>query len=203
MAFVTAEFQELLSSKKAGPSTDLFATPSQLKSGGKMRFSTLGSTSLHYFECWTTTSEGRPFCVRFKSKPTAVEMQQLATDQGLTLQDQFGNASYPKLTMAFWIWNYETSSVQLLQINQSTILDAIGGLFSDEDVAADPGKWDLQLSRQGEGKTQTKYTITLLPGFRTKPDVGAQVSAAWAECEAKGYNLEAVLTGGDPTKPGV
>ena len=37
------------------------------------------------------------------------------------------------------------------------------------------------------------------PGKR-KGAVAAEVTAAWEECLSEGYNLQALLTGGDPTK---
>jgi hypothetical protein len=198
MGFVSERFVTAVKEKKSGSTKDLFLNPGSLNDGDTVRFSPVGDASLDYYEIWTRTSEGRPKCLRFSEEPTAKELQDRASDEGVALIDQKGQPTRLKQALAFWVWNYSTSSVQLFQASQVSILDTLAALLSDEDVANDPGGWDFELNRTGTGM-DTRYTLVLKPGKR-KGAVATQVNGAWAECVQEGYNLEALLTGGDPTK---
>lgn len=199
MGFVSDRFITTTKERQANKGgSDLFLNPSSVTDGGSIRFSPVGSSSLDCFEIWGRTPDGKPKCIRFADEPTSKELQDRAADEGIDLIDKQGNPTKLKAAIAFWVWNYETSSVQLFYASQASILETIASLFADEDVAADPGAWDLELQRNGTG-LDTRYSLILKPG-RRKGAVKAEVDAAWAECEAKGYNLGALLTGGDPTK---
>ena len=198
MPFVSERFVTSVKEKKSATNADLYLNPSSLADGETVRFSPVGDASLDFYEVWGRTSEGRPKCLRFSEEPTSKELQDRAADEGVNLVDQKGEVSRLKQALAFWVWNYGTSSVQLFQAPQRSILDALAALLSDEDVAKDPGSWDLELSRTGTGM-DTRYTLMLKPG-RRKGAVATQVNEAWQECVAEGYNLSALLSGGDPTK---
>lgn len=199
MPFVSDRFVTAIKEKKSSSGgTDLFLNPSAISDGDSVRFSPVGDKSLDYYEIWGRTSEGRPKCLRFSEEPTTNELNDRAADEGVQLVDQKGQATRLKHALAFWVWNYGTSSVQLFQSSHVSILDTLAALFSDEDVANDPGSWDFELSRTGV-MLETRYSLVLKPGKR-KGTVAAQVNAAWEECVSEGYNLEALLTGGDPTK---
>jgi hypothetical protein len=201
MPFVATKFISAVQEKQAnkGGGNDLYLNPSSVPDGETVRFSPLGDSSLAYAEIWGRTSEGKSKPIRFAEEPTAKELADRAADEGVSLVDKQGNPSKLKQALAMFVWNYSTSSVQLLAVTQTSILETIASLFSDEDVADNPGAWDLDLSRHGTG-LDTRYTLTLKPG-RRKGTVKAEVDAAWDECVKKGYNLSALLVNGDPTKP--
>jgi hypothetical protein len=198
MGFVSERFVTAVKEKKSGSTNDLFLNPGSLNDGETVRISPVGDASLDFYEVWGRSSEGRPKCLRFSEEPTPKELQDRANDECVALIDQKGQPTRLKQALAFWVWNYSTSSVQLFQASQVSILDTLAALLSDEDVANDPGGWDFELTRTGTGM-DTRYTLVLKPGKR-KGAVATQVTEAWAECVQEGYNLEALLTGGDPTK---
>jgi hypothetical protein len=199
MPFVSDRFVTAIKEKKSSSGgTDLFLNPGSLSDGDSVRFSPVGDKSLDFVEIWARSSEGRPKCLRFAEEPTTKELNDRAADEGVQLIDQKGQPTRPKQALAFFVFNYSTNSIQLFQASQVSILDTLAALFSDEDVANDPGAWDFELQRTGTGM-DTRYTLVLKPGKR-KGAVATQVNAAWDECVSEGYNLEALLTGGDPTK---
>jgi hypothetical protein len=198
MPFISDRFVTAVKEKKSGTNTDLYLNPGSLSDGETVRFSPVGEASLDYYEVWGRNSEGRPKCLRFSEEPTPKELQDRANDEGVALVDQKGQPTRLKQALAFWVWNYSTSSVQLFQASQVSILDTLAALLSDEDVSSDPGSWDFELSRTGTGM-DTRYTVVLKPGKR-KGAVAAEVTAAWEKCVSEGYNLQALLTGEDPTK---
>lgn len=197
MPFVSDRFVTAIKEKKSSSGgTDLFLNPGSLSDGDSVRFSPVGDKSLDYVEIWARSSEGRPKCLRFAEEPTTKELNDRAADEGVQLIDQKGQPTRPKQALAFFVFNYSTNSIQLFQASQVSILDTLAALFSDEDVANDPGAWDFELQRTGTGM-DTRYTLVLKPGKR-KGAVKAEVEAAWEECLKEGANLSALLTGGDP-----
>lgn len=198
MPFVTERFVTTRESKKTASVGDIFLNAGSLKDGETQRFSPVGDSSLDLYEIWGRTSDGKPKCLRFAEEPTPKELQQRAEDEGVALVDQRGEPSRLKQALAFWVWDYTTSKVRLFYASQATILDTLAALFSDEDVAKKPEAWDFQLTRNGTGM-DTRYSLMLKPGQR-KGTVAVEVNDAWEECRKAGYNLEALLTGGDPTK---
>jgi len=199
MPFVSDRFVTAIKEKKSSSGgTDLFLNPGSLGDGDSVRFHPLGDKSLDFYEIWGRSSEGRPKSLRFSEEPITKELNDRAADEGVQLIDQKGQPTRLKPALAFWVWNYATSSVQLFQASQVSILESLAALLSDPDVVKEPNIYDFELSRTGTGM-DTRYTVLLKPG-RRKGVVGEQIDAAWEECVAEGYNLEALLTGGDLTK---
>lgn len=199
MPFVSDRFVTATKERAANKGgSDLFFNPSSVADGESKRFSPVGDKSLDCFEIWGRDSEGKPKCIRFEEEPTSKELEDRTNDEGIQLIDKQGKPTKLKAALAFWVWDYDTSSVKLFYAAQASILETLASLLSDEDVAEDPGSWDFELSRNGTG-LDTRYQLVLKPG-RRKGTVKAEVEAAWQECFKEGYNLGALLTGGDPTK---
>ena len=198
MPFVSERFVNAIKDKKSSGGTDLFLNPGSLTDKETVRFHPLGDKSLDFVEIWGRTSEGRPKCLRFSEEPTTKELNDRAADEGVQLIDQKGQPTRLKHALAFWVWNYGTNSVQLFQASQVSILESLAALLSDPDVVKNPLIWDFELTRTGTGM-DTRYTVLLKPGKRKGP-LGEQIDAAWEQALQEGYNLEALLTGGDPTK---
>jgi hypothetical protein len=201
MPFVSKQFIASTKERQAnkGGGGDLYLNPSSVPDGESVRFSPVGDASLAFLEVWGRSSDGKSKPIRFAEEPTSKELADRAADEGVALIDKSGSPSKLKQALAFWVWNYSTSSIQLFQATQASILETLASLFSDEDVADNPAAWDLELARFGQG-LETRYQLTLKPGKR-KGTVAAEVDAAWKECETKGYDLHALLVNGDPTKP--
>jgi hypothetical protein len=90
---------------------------------------------------------------------------------------------------AFAVWNYDTESVELLEVTQATIQSAILSLVKDEDWG-DPKQYDIKINRTGDG-FETKYTVTPRP----KKDTPKEALEAYKETP---INLEALFTGDNP-----
>jgi hypothetical protein len=213
MPFISPDFITSIKDRPVAKADTIFLNPHELEPGesGKARFSPLGYKSLNFCETWATDSEGKPRCLKFSAEPTPAEFRARLDDEGLKPVDSHGKPSVIKPTLAMWVWLYsygegtktqrEVNAIKLLQIRQTGILDTLAALFSDSDVAKAPEIWDFELIKQPKTSERDfqKYMLTLKPG-RRKGAVAAQVSSAWEEAEKQGYNLEALLVGGDPTK---
>lgn len=103
--------------------------------------------------------------------------------------DKDGNQTKIKHFWAFVVWNYETKNVEILEITQATIQQAINNLVKDEDWG-DPKQYDIKITRTGEG-FDTTYSVSPKPA---KP-LSSEIGQAY---ENKKINLEALYSGENP-----
>lgn len=97
------------------------------------------------YEYWTT--ENKP--IRLKEYPESVP-------------ENIKPKSRINHFWAFKVWNYKTESIQILQIIQSTIQDAIKNLHDDPDWG-NPSGYDIKITREGESFNDTKYFVVAKP----------------------------------------
>jgi len=65
----------------------------------------------------------------------------------------------------FWlmlVWDYNTNTPKILEVKQVSILKAMYALFNNEKWG-DPRSYDININREGTGKTDTKFTVTPEP----------------------------------------
>lgn len=93
---------------------------------------------------------------------------------------------------AFIVWNYQEERIQILNIIQATIRDAIETLTGDKDWGA-PYFYDIKIIKTGEGK-DTKYTINPLP----HNEVNAKIKEEYMNTPC---NLQALFSNGQPFAP--
>lgn len=94
---------------------------------------------------------------------------------------------------AFMVWNYLEEKVQIAQITQRSVQNAIMALQSNEDWG-DPYHYDIKVHKKGEG-INTEYNVTPVPH---KP-LPAHVKDAFNE---KSCNLVALFDNADPFASG-
>lgn len=90
---------------------------------------------------------------------------------------------------AFVVWNYEEKRVQILEITQKTIMDAVRALIMNAKWG-DPTGYDISVTRAGTG-LDTEYQIVPNP-HSTLTD---EITDAF---KAKKINLRALYVSGDP-----
>ena len=97
----------------------------------------------------------------------------------------------PKHFWAFPVWNYDTNSVQIMEITQKGIQGALVELYKDKSWG-DPKKYDVVINRDGEG-LETHYSVM--------PKMPSDLSGAAVEVikdTLPKLNLEALYDGEDP-----
>jgi len=92
----------------------------------------------------------------------------------------------------FWalkVYNYTEARIQVCEINQATIQEAIKNLAFSADWG-DPSKYDITITKSGSGM-DTKYAVMPSP----KSELSEQAKEAFVSTNV---NLEALFTGEDP-----
>lgn len=96
--------------------------------------------------------------------------------------------SKPRSFLAVVVWNYDDSQVQVWEITQRTLQDALVQLTKDPDFGH-PINYDLKITRKGEG-LDTTYTMVPIA-----TPLSEEVQEA---IENASVNLSALLTGENP-----
>jgi hypothetical protein len=90
---------------------------------------------------------------------------------------------------AFIVWNYAIEAIQILEVTQASIRDAIAALCQDVDWGQ-PYFYDIKVTRRGKEK-ETSYTLSPMPHRPT----AQKVKEAFA---AKPCQLDKLFAGEDP-----
>jgi hypothetical protein len=173
-----------------------YLNPSKIQSGGSVRFALLSEEPLEFYECWGEASDGsvRPF--RFCDDPSPVDIEQeMGPDYQRRLNREGTGPEAVKFAIAVPVYNFETSTVQVMSLTQKSIIKELDQISQMEDYP-DLMAWDFILGKTGSGLT-TEYTLRPVP---RKPAAQKGIDAAWSEAESNGFDVKRLLTGGNPFK---
>lgn len=137
------------------------------------------------WEAWTMPDtenpNGKPIRFPFKEKPTDLS--------------EFKNKSL-KHFWAMPVWNFKLEAVQVLQITQKTIQQAIESLARNEDWGS-PLEYNITINQQGKD-LETKYIVNPSPHTALKDDV----KEAWRQVQENGFDITRIFDGEDPFEAG-
>ena len=182
-----------------------YLKPSDIKDGDSLRFSLLSEDGLDYYLFWVQEVSGsgrKP--IRCENDPSPEDIKDLL-DQA---QERWGKeydrplnkdgtgSDAIKMASSVPVYNYNTSSVQVLEWNQSTITQALDEISQMEDYRDCMTEIDLVLKRTGQAK-ETRYSLNAVP---RKKGATASIELAWKETQERGFDLRRLLDGGDPFK---
>lgn len=141
---------------------------------GKHRLRVLGP-AISGWEWWTDTADGGRTPRRLpEDKNPPVEY-----------------AESVKKFLAFPVWNYTESRIQILSISQASIQKELKAYDKDPDWG-DLQDYDIEITREGQDKTSTKYRVTAKP----KSKIADEIIKAMTE---RGLPvLEALYKNADP-----
>jgi len=184
-------------SVNAGSSGGGYLQVSKLADGGSVRFALLAAQPLEGYEVWASSPEGQSKPFRFETEPTpedvVVELGEFEPREG---RGGPGTVDI-KFFIAAPVYSYDSGRVQVMSLTQKSIikeLDQISQLDDYDDLLA----WDFNLSKKGSGLL-TEYTLRPVPRKKGSQE---HVDAAWLEAKAAGFDLERLLTGGNPFSAG-
>lgn len=133
------------------------------------------SSAIIGFEYWT--NENKP--VRSKEVP----------EETPNIKMRNGQADKVKHFWAFIVWNYATKQIQILELTQKSIMQAIKALV-DNKKWGKPSGYDITVTRTGEG-LDTEYSVM--------PNPHSELTKEIAEVyNSKQINLNALYEGKDP-----
>ena len=160
------------------------------------RFALLSDEPLEFYEVWAEGPDGKAKPFRFVSEPSPDDLT-LAFGDFTRRMNREGTGPEPiKFALALPIYNHDAAQVQILQLAQKSIireLDAVSQMPDYDDLTA----IDFSLGKEGSG-LKTEYKVTPLP---RRKGADKDITAAWEEARADGFDISRLLEGGNPFKP--
>ena len=190
MGFLSATASKAVNSTGSGGG---YLTASKLGDGESIRFAIVSEEPLEYHTVWGENGEGQKKPFRFAAEPTPSDIQVELGDFEQRMNYEGTALEKPKFAISCFVFDYQTESIKVLEIGQKGLMKELDALSQSDDYN-DLLKWDFTISRSGM-KLNTEYRI--VPGPRKK-DMNQKIKAAKADAEAKGYDLNQLLVGGNP-----
>ena len=145
---------------------------------GANQFRIVGSfedgTNIQGMLGWSTNDEGKRQPHRWR----------VGEDAPRTFEER------PKEFFAMLVWNYKESRIQILELTQKRLKEDLLALASDKEDWGDPRKYDITITKSGEG-LETTYAMTPKPPKKRADGINEAVKNLKA-------NLTALYDGGDP-----
>jgi len=136
------------------------------------------------FEFWTTNTDG-------KRLPNRRRMGEVIKMSECEISPLTGKLENPAHFWAMVVWNYKDKAVQILELKQRTILEAIKG-YIENDKWGSPIEYDITIKKSGANK-ETKY----LTDHDPKEELDKDILKQYKDMK---INLEALYDGLDPFK---
>ena len=168
---------------------------SKLENKSSVRIHLLGDEPLDFYQVWGESADGsqiKPF--RFVDDPSPSDIE---AEMGEFVRRQNYEKTGPDpvvYSMAFFVFNHEQGEVQLLQLTQKGLIRELDQLLSMEDYQ-DTDQWDFVISKDTSGPPSSWYSLRPAP---IKKGSQEAINEAWSEAQSKGYDLQQLLTGGNP-----
>ena len=176
-----------------GSNSGGYLTASKLGDGESMRFAIVSEEPLEYHTVWGENSEGQKKPFRFASEPSPSDIQAELGDFEQRMNFEGTALEKPKFAISFFVFDYQTESIKVLEIGQKGLMKELDALSQSEDYA-NLHEWDFTISRTGM-KLNTEYRI--VPGPRKK-GFDEKIEEAKSDADSKGYDINQLLVGGNP-----
>lgn len=137
-------------------------------------------------EFWTTKTDDKGVSKRF---PNRKRMGETIKMSELEVNPESGKIDSPAHFWAMPVWNYKDKQIQILEIKQKTVLEAIKS-YIDNPKWGSPTEYDITVTKTGE-KLTTKYLVDHDP----KEELDKEIAKQFKEMK---INLEALFDGKDP-----
>jgi hypothetical protein len=170
-----------------------YLSPSKLQDGGSVRFALLTDEPLEGYESWGTAPDGSSKPFRFSHEPTFEDVLAEMGDYNPREGRGGPGTADVKFFISVPVYSFEAGCVQVLSVTQKSILRELDAISQEEDYS-DLTAWDFTLSKKGSGLT-TEYKLRPAP---RKKGADGTIAAAWEEVKSAGFDLQRLMTGGNP-----
>ena len=173
-----------------------YLNPSKIAAGSSVRFCLLSEEPLEFYELWGEGPDGKAKPFRFDSEPGPDDITLALGDYTRRVNREGTGVEPMKFALALPVYNYETARVEILQLSQKSLireLDAVSQMEDYSDILA----IDFLLGKEGSG-LNTEYKLTPVP---RKKGADKDITAAWSDVRAAGFDIDRLLIGADPFKP--
>ena len=167
-----------------------------IKDGEPARFHVVSDEPLEHWQVWGESPDGAAKPFRFVEEPSPSDIEAELGEYTRRMNFEGTAPDKVQFSLAFFVWNYATESIQVVQFTQKTLIRELDSIVSMEDYA-DLDQWDFSLGRDGK-TAPISYSLRAVP---IKKGARTQIDAAWAKAQEDGYDIKQLLVGGIPFGP--
>ncbi len=198
---VSDDFLATLSSDSESPSTDLpYLRPNKIEAGKPAVFALLEEDPLEYWLVWGTPKEGgnnQPF--RFLEKPSDEDIElELGREFTRALNYDKTAEDRPYKCLTWPVYNWMKKRVEVLEISQISISRLIVRYALQKCYSKNLLVGDFQME-EGKIGGKSKYDGMFIPRDEDEND-DIQMANDWKAAQKAGFDLNRLITGGDPFK---
>ena len=173
-----------------------YLNPSKIQSGSSVRFALLTDQPLEFYECWGEDQEGKAKPFRFSDDPSPSEVEaEMGPNYQRRMNREGTDVDPAKFAMAAPVFNFETGTVQVMSLTQKGLIREMDKLSQLEDYK-DILDWDFVMEKEGTG-LNTTYSLRIVPRKKGTEDT---ILDAWAASRDAGFDINRLMTGGNPFK---
>ena len=190
-------------------SNDSYFNPASVDDEKKARFTILGDDSLGGYQLFVEKKDGGFTVIRWAEEPTEREVAARVEEQGCRFIPN--RKTTPQQFYAVPVWNYDRDygkdedkpnpGIQVACFTQRSIIDPLINALSDDEISQDASVYDFVMGHNNKTEKDKRYTLLPLPGKRRNAKVESLIDEHWQEALKKGFDLKALLAGGDPFNP--
>jgi hypothetical protein len=182
-------------------SADNYLRYSKLESGKPANFALLTEDALEYYLVWgeaNADGQMRPF--RFLDEPTSEDIEaELGNEFSQCLNYERTGPRKPSNCLTYPVYNWDMERVQVLEVSHVTVIKQFMKYALNKKYSRNFLDWDFELSKITGDKT--RYELILVPRDEDEHDEAA-MEKAWKAVQKDGFDLNRIVTGGDPFSEG-
>ena len=182
------------------PQTENYLRYTKLEPGKPANIALLEVDPFAYYLVWATAKQDggmKPF--RFLENPTEADIAlELGTDYTQSLNFEKTGVRKPELCLTWPIYNWDAKCVQVLEVSHASLRNRFAQIGLNKKYSKNLLSWDFELTKTVTDRT--RYDVMPVPRDEDEHDENS-MDAAWALAQKKGFDLQMMLTGGDPFNP--
>ena len=182
-------------------SADDYLRYTKLDQGKPANFALLEQDPLEYWLVWGIAKENdkmKPF--RFVEQPSQEDIElELGKDYVQSMNFEKTAVRKPSQCLTWPVYNWDTNRVQVLEVSHISLARQFAKYGLNKKYSRNLLDWDFELSKIKAD--MVKYGLLIVPRDEDEHDEAA-MEKAWAAAEKAGFDLNRIVTGGDPFSEG-
>ena len=181
-------------------SADNYLRYTKLDQGKPANFALLEQDPLQYWLVWGVDANEKMKPFRFMTQPTAEEINlELGNDYSQCLNYDKTGVRKPVECLTWPVYNWDTNRVQVLEVSHISLARQFAKYGLNKKYSRNLLDWDFELSKIKAD--MVKYELLIVPRDEDEHDEAA-MEKAWKAAEKAGFDLNRIVTGGDPFSEG-
>ena len=182
-------------------SADNYLRYTKLDQGKPANFSLLEQDPLEYWLVWGVAKENdsmKPF--RFLEQPSQADIDlELGSDYVQSMNYDKTAVRKPSQCLTWPVYNWDINKVQVLEVSHISLARQFAKYGLNKKYSRNLLDWDFELSKIKAD--MVKYELLIVPRDEDEHDEAA-MEKAWRAAEKAGFDLNRIVTGGDPFSEG-